>query len=121
MVGMWSVFCAELRTLDFLPVAVGVVTGQLSPSGGQSVCIPWWLAEDGLGGDEIWGREISLKLACLVIRDGIQKLLFGFWNQKTVSEDRVSFPSELLDTLKSLHSVNRSHLGCCFLSTKLFV
>ena len=122
MARMWSVFCAELRTLNFWPATVGVVTSQLSPNRNQSVCIPWWLVEDGMGGDEIWGRETSLKLACLVICDDMQKLLFGFWNQRTVSMDRVSFPSELLGTLKSLHLVTGSHLGCsCSLSAKLFV
>lgn len=72
---MWTVFCAELRTSYFLPATVGVATGQLSPSGGQSVCISW-LVEDGMGGDQVWGGETSLKLACLVTRDDMQKLLF---------------------------------------------
>ncbi|KAF3829316.1 hypothetical protein GH733_003580 [Mirounga leonina] len=95
---MWSVFCAEPRTLNFLPATVGVVTGQPSPSVGQSVCIPWWLVADKMGGDEIWGRETSLKLACLVIRDDMQKLLFGCWNQRTVSEERIPTGNPLYES-----------------------
>lgn len=74
----WNVdcLCAEPRTSYFLPATVGVVPGQLSPSGGQSACVPWWPVADRMGGDQIWGRETSLKVAPLVTRDDRQKLLF---------------------------------------------
>lgn len=67
MSGTWSVFGAKLRVLNFLPVIVGAVTGQLSPGGwGWSVVfaqpLGGRLVEDEMGGDETWSREASLKL-----------------------------------------------------------